>query len=139
MTIPMRKFSTGRSKKEIGSLSASSTTPARKARVRGSSASSEAQPVTLQDVVIETRALSRIYTIGDSNLRALDGVNLTIRRGEFVAIMGASGSGKSTLMNLLGCLDRPSSGQYFFDGIDVARLDEPTLAQIRSERIGFVF
>ncbi len=95
--------------------------------------------MTLQDVVIETRALSRIYTIGDSKLRALDGVNLTIRRGEFVAIMGASGSGKSTLMNLLGCLDRPSSGQYFFDGIDVARLDEPTLAQIRSERIGFVF
>ena len=91
------------------------------------------------DTVIETRNVTRLYALGGTEVRALDSVSLTIRRGEFVAIMGSSGSGKSTLMNVLGCLDRPSSGQYLFEGIDVAGLDEPALAQIRSERIGFVF
>ncbi len=91
------------------------------------------------DTVIEVRGVSRIYSLGGNEVRALDDVSLTIRRGEFISIMGSSGSGKSTLMNVLGCLDRASSGQYFFEGVDVAGLDEPTLAGIRSERIGFVF
>ena len=89
--------------------------------------------------ILELRNISRIYLLGGVELRALDRVNLTIERGEFVAIMGASGSGKSTLMNVIGCLDRPSQGGYFFEGIDVAGLDEPELARIRSERVGFVF
>ncbi|HTT11898.1 MAG TPA: ABC transporter permease [Burkholderiaceae bacterium] len=90
-------------------------------------------------VVIEVRDLTRIYRTGDVEVRALDGVSLTIARGEFVAIMGSSGSGKSTLMAILGCLDRPSGGRYLFEGTDVAGLPEPELARIRSERIGFVF
>jgi len=92
-----------------------------------------------RDVVIEVRDVTRVYTAGETEVRALDGVNLTIERGEFVAIMGSSGSGKSTLMAVLGCLDRPSSGHYLFEGTDVAGLSEPELARIRSERIGFVF
>ena len=72
-------------------------------------------------------------------MHALNNVSVTIERGEFVAIMGSSGSGKSTLMSILGCLDRPSSGHYYFEGLDVAQLDEPALARVRSERLGFVF
>jgi macrolide transport system ATP-binding/permease protein len=90
-------------------------------------------------VSIEVRDVSRTYRVGDVDVQALRGVSLTIERGEFIAIMGASGSGKSTLMAILGCLDRPSSGQYLFEGIDVSLLSEPELARIRSERIGFVF
>ncbi len=89
--------------------------------------------------IINTEKLTRVYRVGDIEVQALRGVNLTIERGEFVAIMGASGSGKSTLMAILGCLDRPTSGAYFFDGVDVARLAEPELARLRSERLGFVF
>ncbi|HUY19515.1 MAG TPA: ABC transporter permease [Candidatus Binataceae bacterium] len=89
--------------------------------------------------VIETVELSKVYRAGDVEVRALSGVNLRIAAGEFIAIMGASGSGKSTLMNLLGCLDRPTSGRYVLDGVEVATLDEPALAEIRSSRIGFVF
>jgi macrolide transport system ATP-binding/permease protein len=93
----------------------------------------------MADPVIEARDLKKTYRLGDIEVNALDGVSLTIRRGEFVAIMGSSGSGKSTLMNVLGCLDRPTSGSYVFEGVDVAKLPEPELARIRSERIGFVF
>ena len=93
----------------------------------------------MPDAVIEASGLTKIYRLGDVEVRALDDVSLTIRRGEFVAIMGSSGSGKSTLMNVLGCLDRPTSGRYVFEGGDVAALPEPELARIRSERIGFVF
>jgi len=89
--------------------------------------------------LIEVRDLRRTYHVGDIDIEALRGVNLTIARGEFIAIVGASGSGKSTLMAILGCLDKPTSGEYWFGGVDVARLDEPSLAKIRSERIGFVF
>ncbi len=89
--------------------------------------------------LIELQKVMRIYRVGDAEVRALDDVRLTIGRGEFVAIMGSSGSGKSTLMNVCGCLDRPTSGQYLFEGIDVTHLSEPALARIRSERIGFVF
>ncbi len=89
--------------------------------------------------LIELRNVSRAYRLGDTEVRALDGVSLTIAQGEFVAIMGSSGSGKSTLMNVCGCLDQLTAGQYLFEGIDVTRLSEPALARMRSERIGFVF
>jgi len=83
--------------------------------------------------------MTKTYVLGDIEVHALRGVNLTIERGEFVAVMGASGSGKSTLMNMLGCLDRPTSGRYILEGEDVAQLNESELATIRSRRIGFVF
>jgi macrolide transport system ATP-binding/permease protein len=89
--------------------------------------------------VIRLEEVTRIYRVGDTDVHALDGISLTVERGEFVAIMGSSGSGKSTLMSILGCLDRPSSGGYFFEGVNVARLSEPELARMRSERLGFVF
>ena len=88
---------------------------------------------------IELRSLSRVYRTEEVELRAVDNVSLTIERGEFVAIMGASGSGKSTLMNMLGCLDRPTSGQYLLGGRTVADLDRAELALLRNRRIGFVF
>jgi len=93
----------------------------------------------MRDTVIEVQDLARTYHAGDVEVHALAGVNLSIARGEFVAIMGASGSGKSTMMSILGCLDRPTAGRYLFEGVDVARLSEPELARIRSQRIGFVF
>ena len=92
-----------------------------------------------RSALIEIKDITRVYQAGDMEVRALDGVSLTIGRGEFVAIVGSSGSGKSTLMAILGCLDRPTSGQYLLDGVDVAALREPELAGIRSAQIGFVF
>ncbi len=83
--------------------------------------------------------ISKIYGSGNTEVRALDSVSLTIHAGEYCAIMGTSGSGKSTLMNVMGCLDRPTSGQYFLDGVDVAHLNEKQLALIRNRKIGFVF
>ena len=89
--------------------------------------------------VIRLEDVTRVYRVGDIEVHALSGVSLSVERGEFLAIMGSSGSGKSTLMAILGCLDRPSGGRYVLDGVDVAELDEPTLARLRSERLGFVF
>ena len=93
----------------------------------------------MSDPVIQIEGVTRTYHVGDIDVHALAGVDFTVERGEFVAIMGSSGSGKSTLMSILGCLDRPSTGRYLLDGIDVASLPEPDLARIRSERLGFVF
>lgn len=91
------------------------------------------------EVVIETRDLTRSYQMGDSLVNALRGINLVVRQGEFVALMGPSGSGKSTLMHILGCLDRPSSGKYFLMGEDVSRLSDDRRAAIRSRQLGFIF
>jgi putative ABC transport system ATP-binding protein len=89
--------------------------------------------------IIETRNLTKAYQLGQLDLTVLKGIDLHIGAGEFIAIMGPSGSGKSTLMNILGCLDRPTSGEYFLDGEDVSKLDTQQLAAIRNRRIGFVF
>ena len=89
--------------------------------------------------VLEVRDVTKHYRMGTEVVRALDGVSLAIRRGEYVAIMGASGSGKSTLLNILGCLDLPTSGRYFLGGQDVASLSQSALALVRGRRVGFVF
>src|ERR1019366_7227963 len=89
--------------------------------------------------LIETDGLTKTYTLGEVTVNALQGVTLTIDKGSFVAVMGASGSGKSTLMNLLGCLDRPTSGRYLLNGVAVEGLDRDQLAEIRNQKIGFVF
>ena len=91
------------------------------------------------DICIELRNVTRTYRVGEVDVHALRSVNLTIGHGEFVAVMGSSGSGKSTLMAILGCLDQPSSGEYFFEGRNIAQLSEPELAHIRSTSLGFVF
>jgi|SRR5690554_353906 len=89
--------------------------------------------------VIETKKVSRVFKNGDIEVHALTDVDLTIEEGEFVAIMGASGSGKSTFLNILGCLDKPTSGDYFLDGVHVNNLNKNQLADIRNQKIGFIF
>ena len=89
--------------------------------------------------VIRIENLTRLYTIGDETVRALNGINLSIQKNEYVALMGPSGSGKSTLMNIIGCLDTPTSGEYYLNGPNVAQLSDSELAAIRNKEIGFVF
>jgi putative ABC transport system ATP-binding protein len=93
----------------------------------------------MTDWVVDARNLTKTYTMGEVEVQALRGASLRIGRGEVVAIMGPSGSGKSTLMNILGCLDRPTSGEYLLDGAAVATLNDDQLAQIRNHKVGFVF
>ena len=90
-------------------------------------------------MIIETRDIKRFFTVGSSTVEALKGINFSVKSGEFIAIMGPSGSGKTTLMNIIGCLDTPSSGEYFLNGSLVNDLDEDQLALIRNKEIGFVF
>jgi putative ABC transport system ATP-binding protein len=92
-----------------------------------------------QDRVIEVHDLTKTYKMGEVEVQALRGVSFTIQRGEMISIMGPSGSGKSTIMNMLGCLDRPTSGEYWLDGEPVAKMTDDQLASIRNRKVGFVF
>jgi putative ABC transport system ATP-binding protein len=106
------------------------------------SATSQSEQLTnaaSKDVLIRVEDVHRYYDLGETRVHALRGVSVDIHRGEFMAIMGASGSGKSTFMNMLGCLDRPTSGRYLLEGIDVSKHDKKALALIRNQKIGFVF
>jgi putative ABC transport system ATP-binding protein len=89
--------------------------------------------------MIELQDVTKVYRMGETDVRALDGVNLCIEAGEWTAVMGPSGSGKSTLMNILGCLDQPTSGSYRLDGIEVAQMNDQGLAAVRNRKIGFIF
>jgi putative ABC transport system ATP-binding protein len=89
--------------------------------------------------LIETQKLAKLYDVGDEGVHALEDVSITINKGEFVAIMGPSGSGKSTFMNIIGCLDQPTAGQYLLDGTKIGGLSRDELAEIRNRKIGFVF
>lgn len=100
---------------------------------------SEVSDFPRKPVVIRFEDIFKVYGIGNTEVRALNGVNLIVEEGEYCSIMGASGSGKSTAMNIIGCLDRPTSGRYYLDGVDVSGLADSDLAKIRNLKIGFVF
>ena len=91
------------------------------------------------EAIISVEHLAKVYDLGEVRVEALRGVDVCVERGEFVAIMGASGSGKSTFLNIVGCLDRPSTGRYLLDGVDVSRMSSDQLAEVRNKKIGFVF
>jgi putative ABC transport system ATP-binding protein len=92
----------------------------------------------MQDIIV-LESVCKIYEMGEVNIAALQDISLTIKKGEFVAIMGASGSGKSTLMNILGCMDKPTRGKYYLEGTEVSRFSKDELAEIRNKKVGFVF
>lgn len=94
---------------------------------------------TSNDILIKTTGITKVYRLGDIRVNALRGIDLEIKKGAFVAVMGPSGSGKSTLMNILGCLDTPTSGKYFLNSTDISKLNDNQLANIRNKEIGFVF
>jgi putative ABC transport system ATP-binding protein len=96
-------------------------------------------PAPAEQPVLDIRNVKKVYGQGETEVHALQGVTLTVARGDYIAIMGSSGSGKSTLMNIVGCLDTPTTGQYLLDGVDVSRLSDRQLALVRNRRIGFVF
>lgn len=97
------------------------------------------EEINMEDWVIEAHDLTKVFTMGDIEVHALRGMSLKVKRGEVIAIMGPSGSGKSTLMNIIGCLDRPTTGEYFLDGERVQGLEDDQLANIRNRKVGFVF
>ncbi len=97
------------------------------------------EQTTQKSVIVGLENIAKVYVMGDVEVRELNGVSLTIEEGEYCSIMGASGSGKSTCMNIIGCLDRPTTGSYYLDGLDVAKTPEKDLARIRNIKIGFVF
>ncbi|WP_027249749.1 ABC transporter ATP-binding protein [Planktothrix agardhii] len=99
----------------------------------------ENQDSQTNPVIIHLENVTKVYGMGDIQVQALKGVNLTVEQGEYCSIMGASGSGKSTAMNIIGCLDRPSAGSYYLDGVNVAQMSENNLARIRNIKLGFVF
>ncbi len=103
------------------------------------SSQSDAFNAPRKPVIIRLEEIFKVYGIGNTEVRALNGVNLIVEQGEYCSIMGASGSGKSTAMNIIGCLDRPTSGRYYLDGVDVSGLSDSDLARIRNLKIGFVF
>jgi putative ABC transport system ATP-binding protein len=96
-------------------------------------------PESMNGNLIEMHALTRVYQLGPQEIHALSGIDLIVKKGEYVAIMGPSGSGKSTLMNIIGCLDRPTAGKYILDGIPVESMEDDELAAVRNKKIGFVF
>jgi len=93
----------------------------------------------MNKTIIEVKNLKKDFHVGDVTVRALKGIDLSISEGEFVAIMGASGSGKSTMLNILGCLEKPNSGDYILDGVDMSKLNKNELAALRNQKLGFVF
>ncbi|MCF3578335.1 ATP-binding cassette domain-containing protein, partial [Planktothrix agardhii] len=98
----------------------------------------ENQDSQTNPVIIHLENVTKVYGMGDIQVQALKGVTLTVEQGEYCSIMGASGSGKSTAMNIIGCLDRPSAGSYYLDGVNVAQMSENNLARIRNIKLGFV-
>ncbi len=98
-----------------------------------------ADKMVSDDTLLDLKDLYKIYIMGNVEVQALRGINLTIKKGEFISIMGTSGSGKSTLMNIIGCLDKPTKGSYFLEGIDIKTKTEDELSYIRNQKIGFVF
>ncbi|MDI3488378.1 MAG: putative transport system ATP-binding protein, partial [Methanosarcinales archaeon] len=93
----------------------------------------------MSDTIVELRDVRKVYKIGEAEVPAVDGVNLRIKREEFLAIVGPSGSGKSTLLHMIGCLDKPTSGEIFLDGTEISKLKDNELARLRGRKIGFVF